>query len=98
MVISKTPKNFEFKKVISTLDVDLTKQEIKDNIKYGADIMDEAIKEPTLDRFLDRYPKKNTWDDYNAAVILLQKKRALYIAAKAERKDKKANIGDTENE
>lgn len=55
---------------------------------FGSDIMDQAIKEPTLDLFLDRNPKTlNFPDDYAAMVKVLRRQREIFITADAKRKD-----------
>lgn len=57
--------------------------------KTAAEVMSEALQHPTLDAFLDRNPKTLTREDYVQLVDTLRKQRAIYIAAKRERKDKK---------
>lgn len=57
---------------------------------YGSDLLDEVIKEPTLDIYLDRSPKLNTEKDYReGAVPNLQRKRAAFITAEQKRKEPK---------
>lgn len=53
---------------------------------YGAQMMDEVIQEPTMNRYLDRSPKLNTPEDYLDLVKLLQRKRSLFITAEANKK------------
>lgn len=58
-------------------------------VQYGADMMEEVIAEPTLDRYLDRAPKLLEPTDYEQLVKLLHRKREMFIKAEA---DKKAGI------
>jgi hypothetical protein len=61
----------------------------------GEVIMDEAVKEPTLDRFLDGNPKViNSDDDYVQLAEILRKKRAMDIKAEAKKKAKKDGVED----
>lgn len=66
---------------------------------FGSDIMDQAIKEPTLDLFLDRNPKTlNFPDDYAAMVKVLRRQREIFITADAKRKDGIKKGMETPNE
>lgn len=58
----------------------------KYEIKYGDQMLDEVIAEPTMDRYLDRSPKLNEPKDYVQLVSILRKKRELFIKAEDDKK------------
>jgi hypothetical protein len=53
----------------------------------GKEMLDEAIEDPSLDRFLDRHYLLNTPTDYVALVTALQKKRLFNINNKEEKNE-----------
>lgn len=55
----------------------------------GLQLLDQAIAEPTMDRYLDRSPKLNSRVDYEELVRILQRKRAIFITAEQKRKEPK---------
>lgn len=58
--------------------------------KMADAIMDEVIEHVTLDKFLNRHPKTLKWpEDYVQMVKLEREKRAMFITAQQEKKDKK---------
>lgn len=63
----------------------------KGEVIYGEQLMDEVIKEPTLNRYLDGNPKVINKDpqSYRELVLLLQRKRAAFITAEAKKKEPK---------
>lgn len=61
---------------------------------FASELMDEVIKEPTLDIYLDRSPKLNQPKDYEEMVKILQRKRAAFINAEQKRKEPKDNGED----
>lgn len=54
--------------------------------KMGAELMDEVIAEPTLDRFLDRSPKVGQPIDYEEMVRILHRKREMFITAEQKKR------------
>lgn len=56
---------------------------------FGSELLDEVIKEPTLNFYLDRSPKLNLPRDDAEAVRILQHKRALFITAEQKKKEPK---------
>lgn len=64
----------------------------------GAEVLAEAIKEPTLDTFLDRHPKTITEGDYLALITVLRKERAIFITADANKGRKKEETEDNGND
>lgn len=52
----------------------------------GEKMMDEVIKEPTLDVYLDRSPKLGEPINYPEMVGVLHRKREMFITAEAKRK------------
>lgn len=52
-------------------------------------IMDNVIKYPTLDKYLDRHPRTLTEDDYRNLIRGLRAERAQFIKADSEKKSKK---------
>lgn len=61
----------------------------------AAEIMDEAIKNVTLDRFLDRHPSTLTWpDDFMAMLKIERQNRAQFIAGDIEKREKKREKAD----
>lgn len=65
-------------------------------VKMGEELLSEVIKEPTLDRYLDRSPKLNTDQDYAEMVKLLQSKRAAFITAEQKKREPKIE-GEEDN-
>lgn len=63
--------------------------------KMGAELMDEVVKEPTLDRYLDGNPKI-IMPNYEEMVALLQKKRALFITSEQKKKEPKIEGDESE--
>lgn len=57
--------------------------------KTGDQLLTEAIKDPTINIYLDRSPKLNTPRDYEELTKRLQTKRALFIAAEQRKKEPK---------
>lgn len=56
------------------------------------DIVDEIIKDPTIDKLLDRHPKTLKWpDDYMAMVMAQRRNRAMFIQSDAEKRSKRRN-------
>jgi hypothetical protein len=55
------------------------------------EVLEEAIKEPTLDWYLDQNPRKHTPQDRENLILALRKERAMFIQSKQEKKDKKSN-------
>lgn len=54
------------------------------------EIMSEVVKEPTLDRFLDRHPSTLIWpDDYLEMLKQQRADRAQFIAGDIEKREKK---------
>ena len=47
--------------------------------KTGPEIIDEMVKEPTLDTFLDRNPRTMTDEDLRQFIELQRRNRAAYI-------------------
>lgn len=66
--------------------------------KQGAEILAEAIKEPSIDVFLDRHPKTITDADYEALIGVLRKERAIFITKDADKGRKKEEQDDDEND
>lgn len=60
-----------------------------DEVKFGPDLLEEVIKEPTINIYLDRSYKLNTSKDYLDFVRTLQKHRALFITAEQKKKEPK---------
>lgn len=58
--------------------------------KTGAEMLDEVIAEPTLDRFLDRSPKVGEPIDFTAMVKVLHAKRAWNINKKEQKENGEA--------
>lgn len=54
--------------------------------KMGAELLEEAAAEPSMDRFLDRSPKVGQPIDYEELVQVLHRKREMFITAEAKRK------------
>lgn len=59
--------------------------------KMGSEFLDEAIAEPTLDRYLDRSPKVGNPIDYPAMVAILHRKREMFITAEQKKKEPKSD-------
>lgn len=73
-------------------NLDLSKVEervIQHDVKFGPELLDEVIKEPTLNIYLDRSPKLNTPKDHLEMVTILQHKRAAFITAEQKKKEPK---------
>lgn len=70
-------------------------KELEAPVIFGAEMLDEVIKEPTLDRYLDRSPKLNTDKDYEEMVRLLQRKRAAFITAEQKKREPKVEGEET---
>lgn len=56
------------------------------DFKTGEDMLQEVIKEPTLDIYLDRAPKLGTPINYPEFVGVLRRKREAFITAEQKRK------------
>lgn len=54
--------------------------------KIGAELLDEAVSELNMDRYLDRSPKVGKPIDYEGLVKVLHRKREMFITAEAKRK------------
>lgn len=68
---------------------------VAEGVVTGSMIMDEAVKEPTLDRFLDGNPKViNDEAAYYQLAETLRKKRAMDITIEAKKKAKKEGVED----
>jgi hypothetical protein len=67
-------------------------------VEMGEDILNKAIEDPTLDKYLDRAAKLNTKKDYQELVGLLQKKRAMFITAEQNKRAGLKPEGETETE
>lgn len=65
------------------------------NVVYGEQLLDTAIADPTIDKYLDRSPKLNTEKDYEQMVLILQRKRAAFITAEQKRKEPKIEGEDS---
>lgn len=65
-------------------------------VTYGADLLTEAIAEPTLDRYLDRSPKVGQPINYEELVGVLHRKRAAFITAEQKKKEPKIDGEDNE--
>jgi hypothetical protein len=61
----------------------------------GDQLMDETIKEPSLDRWLDHSPKLNTPKDIEELVANLQHKRQMFISAEQRKREPKVEGEDT---
>ena len=57
--------------------------------KTANELMDEVVKHPTLDRFLDRHPPTLSMQDFYELVVNLRRERAQFIQNDAEKKEKK---------
>lgn len=77
--------------VVGTLNVDTNTF-----TQTGEQLLDAVIKEPTLDRYLDRSPKVGQPIDYPELVRILQRKRAIFITAEQKRKEPKIEGDDNE--
>lgn len=78
----------------------IDKQEYSDlpplgDTKFGPELLDEVIKEPTLDIYLDRSPKVGIPINYEEMVKILQRKRATFITAEQKKKEPKDEGEDT---
>lgn len=62
---------------------------VMEGVTFGPELLDEVIKEPTLNFYLDRSPKLNQPKDYAEVVRILQHKRALFITAEQKKKEPK---------
>lgn len=110
-MISRTPKTLtEVLKslpIVGTLNVDTNTFIAKDEMTaieiaavsgyplMGEQLMDEAIKEVSLDRWLDHSPKLNTPKDYEELVANLQHKRQMFISAEQKKREPKVEGEDT---
>lgn len=56
---------------------------------FGPELLTEAIKDPTLNIYLDRSPKVGAPIDYQELVKNLQHKRAAFITAEQKKKEPK---------
>lgn len=61
-------------------------------------IMDAAVKEPTIDRYLDRVPSENTDRDYLELSHILRRQREQFITAEAKRRSGEKEETENENE
>jgi len=62
---------------------------------FGAELLEQASADPTIDKYLDRSPKLLTDKDYEELVGVLRKKRVAFITA--EQKKKEPKIDGEEN-
>lgn len=64
--------------------------------KQGAELLLEAIAEPTLNRYLDGNPKVTfkSEEDWQEFVKILQKKRAMFITAEQKKREPKVEGED----
>ncbi len=61
--------------------------------KTANEIMDEVVKHPTLDLYLDRNPSTLKWPkDYMAMIEMERKARATFFIKEQEKKAKKQGI------
>lgn len=60
--------------------------EVETTSPTGEDMLQEVIKEPTLDVYLDRAPKLGSPINYPEMVGVLHHKRELFVTAEAKRK------------
>jgi len=56
---------------------------------YGAELLEQASADPTIDKYLDRSPKLLTDKDYEELVGVLRKKRVAFITAEQKKKEPK---------
>ena len=63
---------------------------------FGEQLMDEVIRKPTLDDYLDKNPRLLTWKDYVEMSQLLHDERAVFIEAERKKKypDPEENTDD----
>ena len=65
-------------------------------MKTGPELVEEAGKEPTLDEYLRRDPATLTPVDLVRIVEIERKRRAMFIAQDAEKREKKKEEGEDE--
>lgn len=53
-------------------------------------VVDEIVKHPTLDEYLDRHPSTLTETDYLKLINNLRADRAMFIKGEIEKKEKKS--------
>lgn len=89
------------RQIIHAIENELFKAEVieekqaAEDIKFGPELLDEVIKEPTLDIYLDRSPKVGIPINYEEMVRIEQRKRAAYINAEQKKKEPKDEGEDT---
>lgn len=66
--------------------------------KLGPELLDAAVLEPTLDRYLDRSPKIGQPINYEEMVGVLQRKRQMFITAEQKKKSGEKADEKTEDE
>lgn len=66
--------------------------------KLGPELLDAAVLEPTLDRYLDRSPKISQPINYEEMVGVLQRKRQMFITAEQKKKSGEKADEKTEDE
>lgn len=69
-----------------------------DTEKLGPEILDEAIRDVTLDTYLDRHPATLRDEDYPELIAFLRGERVQAQVKKQKAKDKKAGIEETDDD
>lgn len=91
-MISRTPKDTSVVQIAqAATSIEASLDTFLENQKLGSELMDEVIKEPTLDRYLDRSPKVGNPIDYPGLVGVLHRKREMYITAEQKKKEPKSD-------